>query len=99
MYFPPFGETLRQLRRSRNLTQKGLGSRVGLSKAVISKYENSLGYPGFDVLVSLAAFFHVSADYLLGVSGGRTVDVSKLTNGQIEAVRRIISEFEQANQK
>ena len=99
MYFPQFGENLKQLRKSRNLTQKELGGRVGLSKAVVSKYENSLGYPSFDVLVSLAEFFHVSTDYLLGISKGKTVDVSKLTNSQIDAVCGIIAEFERANQQ
>ena len=35
-----FGDNLKHLRKSNNLTQKELGSRIGLSKAVVSKYEN-----------------------------------------------------------
>lgn len=44
-----FGEILKNLRKSRNLTQKELGAKIGLSKAVVSKYENGMGYPTYDV--------------------------------------------------
>lgn len=94
-----FGIVLRQLRKNRNMTQEELGLRIGLSKAVISKYENSLGYPSFDVLVRIADYFGVTTDYLLGVSKGKTVDVSNLTETQIDTVHRVISEFNKFNKK
>ena len=88
-----FGTILRQLRLSRNLTQTELGKNVWLSKAVVSKYENGLGYPTYDVLIRIADFFGVSTDYLLGVSKGKTLDVSDLSDSQIDALHRIIMEF------
>lgn len=97
MYNYDFGETLRKLRHNRNLTQKELGSMVGLSKAVVSKYENSMGYPTFDVLVRIAKYFGVSTDYLLGIGTSKTLDASGLTDSQINAVQQLISEFQQAN--
>ena len=48
------------------MTQQELGSQVGLSKAVVSKYETGMGYPTFDVLLRIAEFFGVTTDYLLG---------------------------------
>lgn len=99
MTFCDFGTNLKQLRKNHNLTQSEFGSRIGLSKAVVSKYETGMGYPTFDVLIKIADFFGVSTDYLLGVSKGKTVDVSSLTDTQIETVHRIISEFNQSNKK
>jgi len=99
MNFCDFGEALKHLRKSHNLTQKELGSHIGLSKAVISKYENSLGYPTFDVLIQIADYFGVTTDYLLGTSKGKTIDVSSLSETQIEAVQRIIAEFNKDNNK
>ncbi len=93
MYYAEFGDTLRRLRRARNLTQAELGARLGLSKAVVSKYENALGYPAYDVLIRIAAFFGVTTDHLLGVEEGRTIDVSGLTDGQIDAVLHVVAEF------
>lgn len=99
MNFCDFGDILKQLRKSHGMTQAELGSRIGLSKAVVSKYENSMGYPTFDVLIRIADYFGVTTDYLLGVANGKTVDVSGLTDSQIETIHRIISEFHKANKE
>lgn len=99
MNYSDFGETLKHLRKSLELTQKDFGARIGLSKAVVSKYENGLGYPSFDLLVRIAHYFGVTTDYLLGVARGKTVDVSDLTDSQIAAVHRLIAEFKIANEK
>lgn len=97
MNYCDFGENLKKLRKSRNLTQKELGTKIGLSKAVVSKYENSMGYPTFDVLIRIAQYFGVTTDYLLGVAGSKTVDVSGLTDSQVDAVHQLIAEFAKAN--
>lgn len=99
MNYSDFGENLRQLRKSRNLTQKELGLKMGLSKAVVSKYETGMGYPSFDMLVRIAQYFSVTTDYLLGVSCGKTIDASGLTDSQISAIHQLISEFKTANKK
>ena len=97
MDYCDFAYMLKSLRKSRGLTQSQLGVSVGLSKAVVSKYENGMGYPTFDVLIKIADYFGVTTDYLLGVSKGKTVDVSKLTESQIDTVHKVIAEFTKAN--
>ena len=94
-----FGTVLKQLRKNHNLTQKELGMRVGLSKAVVSKYENGMGYLTFDMLIQIADYFGVTTDYLLGVAKHKTVDVSSLNESQIETVQRVIAEFNRDNKK
>lgn len=97
MNYCNFGENFRNLRKSRSLTQKELGMKIGLSKAVVSKYENGMGYPTYDVLIRIAQFFGVTTDYLLGVASGKTIDVSGLTDGQINTIHQLIAEFNKAN--
>ena len=97
MNYCNFGEILKNLRKSCNLTQKELGAKIGLSKAVVSKYENGIGYPTYDVLIRIAQYFGVTTDYLLGVPSGKTVDVSTLTDSQIDTIHQLISEFNKAN--
>lgn len=92
-----FGENFKKLRKSRNLTQKEMGAKIGLSKAVVSKYENGMGYPTYDVLIRIAQYFGVTTDYLLGVASGKTVDVSTLTDSQVDTIHQIIAEFNKAN--
>ena len=93
MLYTTFGENLKSLRVARGLTQKELGERVGLSKAVVSKYENALGYPTLDMVMTLAAFFGVTTDYLLGARSQKTADVSGLTDAQLRAVLAVIEAF------
>lgn len=93
-----FNEILKNLRKNNNLTQKEFGEHIGLSKAVVSKYENGIGYPTFDVLIRIAAYFGVTTDYLLGVANGKTVDVSGLTESQIATIHNLIAEFNKINQ-
>lgn len=99
MSYCNFGEILKTLRKNNNLTQKELGSYLGLSKAVVSKYENGIGYPAFDILINIAEYFGVTTDYLLGVANGKTVDVSALTESQIDSIHKLIAEFKKANKK
>ena len=97
MYYSEFGENLKKLRIGQNLTQKDFGAKVGLSKAVVSKYEDGLGYPTFETLIHIAKFFSVTTDYLLGVAGEKTINLSGLSDSQIETLQRIITEFKKNN--
>lgn len=93
MIYCEFGENLKSLRKQRNLTQTELGSHIGLSKAVVSKYENGLGYPTYDILIRFANFFGVTTDYLLGVAQGKTINVTGLSDSQIDILHNLIAEF------
>lgn len=97
MYYSEFGENLKKLRIGQNLTQKEFGAKVGLSKAVVSKYENGLGYPTFETLIHIATYFCVTTDFLLGMAESKTINVSGLSESQIETVQRIVSEFKKSN--
>ncbi len=61
------GDTLRRLRRERNLTQETLASHLGISCQAISKWERSDGYPDITFLPVLARYFGISVDTLLGM--------------------------------
>ena len=60
-----FGERLKTLRESKNLTQKELGKILGLEQSTISNYEIDTRFKNGDRLIKIADFFGVSIDYLL----------------------------------
>lgn len=99
MSYYDFGDILKTLRKNNGLTQSELGRRVGLSKAVVSKYETGIGYPNFETLIRIAKYFGVTTDYLLGEENVKTVDVSELTESQAEIIHRTVAEFAKANKK
>lgn len=61
-----FGNRLKQLRLEKGLTQAQLGAFFNLAESTISLYETGKRTPHYDILTSLAVFFGVSADFLLG---------------------------------
>jgi len=59
------GFLLRTLRRQKNMTQKQLAERLGLSGKTVSKWECGQGCPDLSVLPELAAILGVSMEDLL----------------------------------
>ena len=55
-----FKEILKELRKKKNLTQRGLAEKTGISLAMITKYEQGLNTPSIENLRVLADFFKVS---------------------------------------
>ena len=84
------GEKLKSLRIEKKLTQKQVADRIGLAISAVSSYESGTRYPSYDVLVKLARIFHVSTDYLLGMTDTRNVDVTGLNDNEIELVSQIV---------
>ena len=61
-----FGNRLKELRKSVGITQAQLADALHERRATLSNYENKNVYPGFNMLIKLADYFHVSVDYLTG---------------------------------
>lgn len=61
-----FGQRLKELRKSKRLTQQQLADIFFLNKSSISRYENGSQLPENEQLQKLADYFEVSIDYLLG---------------------------------
>lgn len=57
---------LRELRIEKGLKQKEIAENIGMSMQALSNYENGLREPDFATLNTLADYFGVSVDYLLG---------------------------------
>lgn len=62
-----FGERLKELRIEKQLGQVELSTAIGVSKGIISLWENGLREPKLCYLIALARYFEVSIDYLAGL--------------------------------
>ena len=63
-----FKENLKELRLERNLGQVELAKAIGVSKGVVSLWENGLREPNMYSLIILAKFFKVTIDELVGLN-------------------------------
>lgn len=92
-----FGEKLRQLRKSKKLTQQQLASLIGVKNSVISFYEVGDRVPSPEIIKKLAVALHVSSDYLLGIERNASVDVSGLDKNDVQLVRLLIDTLRSKN--
>lgn len=68
MRMKPYYEILRELRESRDLKQSDIAMVLGTTQQVYSRYENGINELPIRHLVTLCGFYHISADYILGLS-------------------------------
>ena len=62
-----FSTRLKELRTEKEIGQVELSKALGVSKGVISLWENGLREPGMNSLILLAKYFSVTIDYLVGL--------------------------------
>lgn len=60
-------ERLKELRAEKGISQMQLSKATGLSKSGINYWENGKRVPNAIVIITLAKYFGVTADYLLGL--------------------------------
>ena len=63
-----FAERIKYLRAEKGIGQEDLAKELGVSCGAISFWENGLREPNMNRLIALAKYFHVSIDYLVGLT-------------------------------
>lgn len=70
-----FPEILRDLRKARGMTQEDLASALGVAKSTISMYEQGNRETNREGLESIADYFNVDLNRLLGRTVGQNVEI------------------------
>ncbi|WDA68712.1 helix-turn-helix domain-containing protein [Lactococcus lactis] len=60
------GNKLKALRKSKKLTQKEVGLKMGITQVNYGRWETGRNEPNIAKIILLANFYNVSTDYLLG---------------------------------
>ena len=61
-----FKDVLKEIRLEKNVSQVKLAESIGVSKGIVSMWETGQREPTLSSLVSLADYFGVPLDYLVG---------------------------------
>ena len=92
------GETIKRLRKEREVTQEEFAELLGVSCQSVSRWENNACYPDIELLPTIAGFFGISTDKLMGmdeaaqrelVDGCRREFKVAVSQGNIEECIRI----------
>ncbi|WP_236880186.1 helix-turn-helix domain-containing protein, partial [Clostridioides difficile] len=68
VHMESLGDRIANLRKELDINQKELATKVGITEASLSRYENNLREPKSEIIVRLAKALETSTDYLLGVN-------------------------------
>lgn len=83
------GETIKRLRKEREITQEEFAEVLGVSCQSVSRWENGSCYPDIEMIPVIAAFFGISTDRLMGL------DETK----EMQAVNKYLDAFQIAVNK
>ena len=86
------GNIISELRNKKNLTQKELADKLGISDKAVSRWETGKSFPDLDMLFRISKFFNVSFENLLAA---RMAD----DGTDDELMKDIIKEFNDMNKK
>lgn len=68
MYSENFAKRIKKARHESGYTQEQVSSITGIGRASIAKYETGIVEPNLETLATLAQFYNVSINWLLGVT-------------------------------
>ncbi len=86
-------DKIKILREKMGITQAELAKQLCVTRSGVNAWEMGISVPSTQCIVQLAEYFHVSTDYLLGVSNTASISVDGLSNQEIAAILEIIECF------
>lgn len=78
------GERIREIRKSRGLTQRELGERLGLSYQSIAQWENNLRKPKSETILKIATALGVRYEDIVGIE---TFDTGEELLARLKEIR------------
>ncbi len=72
------GERIRNLRKSRNISQQALANHLNINRNYLSRIETNTSEPTASIITSLSKLFNVSPESLLGIEHNGTLYEEKV---------------------
>lgn len=92
-------ERLKKLREQNGMTQADLAKKLGITRSSVNAWEMGISVPSTQYIVELALLYKVSTDYLLGQDKKATIDISGLTEEDIDILYQLIQHFRTMHSK
>ncbi len=93
------GQRIKTLREQSGFTQTMLARKLGLSRSAVNAWEMGISIPSTQYLVELARLFHVSTDFILGLTedGIEQIDIGFLDEEEKATIRSMLNHFKRCH--
>ena len=88
-----FGDKIKTLRHSHNLSQVQLAEHLKVTKQTVSNWANNNILPSIEMLVNISKYFSVSTDYLLELDNREYLEITGLSKTQQAHIQQIIQDI------
>lgn len=78
-----FGDNIQKLRNSKGMSQQELADAIRIGRSTLANYEQNKREPNYKTLESIAKYFNVSVDYILGITDDKQDYTHKDTLSEI----------------
>jgi transcriptional regulator with XRE-family HTH domain len=92
-------DRIKFLREQNNLTQTALAKKLNVTRSSVNAWEMGVSIPSTALIVDIAKLFHVSTDYLLGITSTSTLDISSLNDTETMIIYSLIEYFKSTKTK
>ena len=82
-------DRIKFLREKKEYTQTELAKKLGITRSSVNAWELGISVPSTQYIVELSNLFSVSTEYRLGVERTSTIDISGLTEKDMEMVYKL----------
>lgn len=86
-------ERIKELREKNGYTQAALAAKLSVTRACVNAWEMGISSPSTENLVELTQIFHVTSDYILGISGSESIEIGQLKQDQKNVLYQLINLF------
>lgn len=87
-------DQIKSLRQDAGLSQAELARRLDVTRSSVNAWEMGLSVPTTQYVAELAKIFHVSTDYLLGISTQHTIVLDGYSKEEIELLYKLLAYFD-----
>lgn len=86
-------ERIKELRERSGMTQTELAKKLSVTRSGVNAWEMALTVPTTYKLIEIAQLFHVSTDYLLGVSSSECINIESLDEKEKKIILELVMCF------
>lgn len=87
------GDTIKRLREDAGFSQSSLAKKLNVTRSAVNAWEMGLSVPTTQYVVDIARLFHVSSDYLLGLTSETTLVLDGLNEEEKRILYSLIDYF------
>lgn len=86
-------DNIKTLRTSVGWTQSELAKKLGITRSSVNAWEMGISVPSTLYIVELAQLFHVSTDFMLDLKQNASIDVSGLSEEEVQILNGLVRYF------